>query len=430
MAKFASIYEKPSPHISLPDWHAKQWQLRQSSGVQRSEACQLRDSSRSVRLETAARTKWDTDINNDRLADRVTELSRWRNDLEDLMQQLLLEIRLLSDEKSNTEREIETMIHLLQVVSECISTRDRRKRTELTYDETDIQLKKELCLIADIQDALTKRVQTAREKLNTLDSIKFDLDMDIEDKNETIKIDKENLVLDRTCANISYKPTLPISEKTRPITYATWLERCHRVQMLIDDKLSDSYSFREATRVMREHAWNDVRAQQDATDYTLRKRIYQTQKARNELDWQKLKVWEEMETLKKEITRLEGALVSKMDVMKCAQTRLENRTHRPGYELCKDEVETGLWGEVLQLKQTEKDLTGAIESAKASYNGLESLLTRIEHDLDDKQHSLNVDVMCLDSRAILKTGDRARLPGETDRNIVLTRMEEEIPLES
>lgn len=71
-----------------------------------------------------------------------------------------------------------------------------------------------------------------------------------------------------------------------------------------------------------------------------------------------------MEALKKEITRLEGALTSKIDVMKCAQTRLENRTYRPGYELCKDEVETGLWSEVLQLKQTKENLNVAIESAK------------------------------------------------------------------
>jgi len=41
---------------------------------------------------------------------------------------------------------------------------------------------------------------------------------------------------------------------------------------------------------MREHALNDIKAQQDATDYTLRKRIYLTQKARNEMEWQKLKV--------------------------------------------------------------------------------------------------------------------------------------------
>lgn len=75
-----------------------------------------------------------------------------------------------------------------------------------------------------------------------------------------------------------------------PITYTIWLDRCQRVKTLVNDKMSDSYSFRETARVMREHAWNDIRAQQDATDYTLRKRIYQTQKARNELDWQKSKV--------------------------------------------------------------------------------------------------------------------------------------------
>ena len=41
---------------------------------------------------------------------------------------------------------------------------------------------------------------------------------------------------------------------------------------------------------MRERARNDIKAQQDATDFSLRKRIYQTQKASNELEWQKLKV--------------------------------------------------------------------------------------------------------------------------------------------
>lgn len=70
-----------------------------------------------------------------------------------------------------------------------------------------------------------------------------------------------------------------------------WLDRCHCSKTLVENELSDCYTFREATRVMRECAWNDIKAQQDATDYTLRKRIYQTQKARNELDWQKLKVF-------------------------------------------------------------------------------------------------------------------------------------------
>lgn len=71
-----------------------------------------------------------------------------------------------------------------------------------------------------------------------------------------------------------------------------------------------------------------------------------------------------MKALGKEITRLEEALASKVDVVKCAQTRLENRTYRPGYELCKDEVEAGLQDEILKLKQTKEQLSEAIESAK------------------------------------------------------------------
>lgn len=70
MAKFVSTYEKPLPHISLSDWHAKQWELRQSADVRRFEACQLRDLGRSVRSEGEVKTKWDTYLNNARLTDR------------------------------------------------------------------------------------------------------------------------------------------------------------------------------------------------------------------------------------------------------------------------------------------------------------------------------------------------------------------------
>jgi len=54
------------------------------------------------------------------------------------------------------------------------------------------------------------------------------------------------------------------------------------------------------------------------------------------------------------------------------------------------------------------------------------LLIRIVRNLEDKQHSLNTDMMCLDMRGT-KTGENGY--NETDRNIVLTRLEDEIPKE-
>lgn len=71
-----------------------------------------------------------------------------------------------------------------------------------------------------------------------------------------------------------------------------------------------------------------------------------------------------MEVLAKEVAQLEGTLVSKENVVKCAETRLDKRAQRPGFELCWDEVESGLKNEVLRLRQTEGDLTKTIESAK------------------------------------------------------------------
>lgn len=87
----------------------------------------------------------------------MEELSRWKDIFEDLLQKLITEIRLLKDEKVNTEKEIESITQPLRIASECISMRDCRREAELTYDEADIELKKELRIIANIHEALSKR---------------------------------------------------------------------------------------------------------------------------------------------------------------------------------------------------------------------------------------------------------------------------------
>lgn len=71
-----------------------------------------------------------------------------------------------------------------------------------------------------------------------------------------------------------------------------------------------------------------------------------------------------MDVTLKEIEKLEEALLAKVDAIKCAETRLESRTYRPGFELCRDEVELGLKDEVLQLRRTREDLIEKINCAK------------------------------------------------------------------
>ncbi|XP_043289923.1 tektin-2 [Venturia canescens] len=429
MAKSVPVFEKPTAHLGLPDWYAKQWELQKAADVRRSDAFDLRHAARIIRDETKIRTEWDTYMNNTRLADRITEISRWHAILESLLKRIAFETGILRDEKADAEKNLEVLNIPLHITAQCISMRDCRRGTELTYDEPDKELKKELCVIENVRKLITESVQAAWQKLNRLEEVRFKVNLDLEDKVESIEIEKENLQLSRNSASISYKPdALRVVKGCIP--YETWLEHCRYTRLLADNELSDTYNFRESMHVTRERASNDIRAQQDFTDFTLRKRIYQTQKARNELAWQKQKIQNEMELLMKELPKLEDALRNKIDAIKCVETRLENRTYRPGFELCRDEIEFGLKDEVLQLRQTKEDLTSRINSTRAAYNDLETLLVRIDRNLEDKEHSLMTDIKCLDLRSALKTGDRAKLPNETDRNIVLTKMEHEIPPES
>lgn len=74
------------------------------------------------------------------------------------------------------------------------------------------------------------------------------------------------------------------------ITYEQWLEKCEATKRMAEEELRDTLRLRESLFVARERARNTLRAQTDVTNYTLRKRIYDTQRARNELEWQKMKV--------------------------------------------------------------------------------------------------------------------------------------------
>lgn len=71
-----------------------------------------------------------------------------------------------------------------------------------------------------------------------------------------------------------------------------------------------------------------------------------------------------MEKSLKEIDTLEGSFADKTDALKLAETRLEGRTYRPGYEITRDEPELGLRDEVTQLLQIRKDMQNKVDAAK------------------------------------------------------------------
>lgn len=209
------------------------------------------------------------------------------------------------------------------------------------------------------------------------------------------------------------------------------MEHVKNIKQLAENELADTSAIREALFVCREKARNMLQAQQDRAEHCIRKRIFETQRARNELEWQKLKMKEEMENALCEVKSLEESLRDKSDALKLAESRLENRAQRSGKELCLDRAHDMLCQEVEKLREIRRCLKSKIDDSKANFNLLSEHAQKIDVDLENKQHSLMTDIRGLDLRMRLKGGEfglkTSNPSAQTERNIVLTHMENEIP---
>lgn len=135
------------------------------------------------------------------------------------------------------------------------------------------------------------------------------------------------------------------------------MEHSRYVKLLADDELADTLRLREALFVVRERSKNDILAQRDRVDFILRKRIYQTQKARNEIEWQQLKMREEMQKALATPTPIEYLMI-KLTVLGCERnynvrkrTTSQNRCPQIGRNSTGKSVGT-LFGNINDLYDT------------------------------------------------------------------------------
>nr|XP_036220393.1 tektin-B1 [Bactrocera oleae] len=422
--------EKPLQHLALSDWNGRVNQLRNVADARRSDAFNIRHSSRTLRNETRIEGDWTNYETNEALADRIAELARWRETIARTFERIVREMKLLEEEKASTERELEAMQTPISVIAECLTMRDCRLGSELTYDDADTEIKNELAVIENNQRLLADQCQRAWEKLSRLEEVKFKLGLEVGNKAEAEELDVAQLDLNKFAANITYKPD-PTRNPKNCCTYQGWLEHTKNMKQMAENELADTYAIREALFVCREKARNMLITQQERAEHAIRKRIFETQRARNELQWQQMKMKEEMEKAVCEIKTLEQALRDKTDGLKLAETRLENRAQRSGMELCLDEAHDQLCLEVQKLQAIRRRLMDKIDESKANYNLLEEHAQKIDVDLENKEHSLMTDIRALDLRKRLKGGEfgqkQTTSTTQTDRNIVLTQMEHEIP---
>ncbi|XP_025200186.1 tektin-2-like [Melanaphis sacchari] len=399
-------FEKPVPNISESEWNYKLLELRRSCDKSRRCAFKLGNESHRLRNETGLTTYWSTYRTNSNIVDRQTEITRWKNKIELRSTRLQKEIEEMKIEKKENEKTLEFQNLNFAVTNHCLSLRDERNYEDLCYDIASVALKHEQLTLEKMKISIAEICQKAWEQINNLEELQMNIIKDIENKNNTIKIDSELLKMKKDSTNISLKPdSLRIPKDL--YTYENWLQQCNNLMQTIENELLRSEKMRETMFLLRHRILSDMIALNDKVDFGLRKRIYETERAKYELEWQKANMLLDMETLVKEINTLESALDAKLNSKMLVETRCEGRLYRDGIELCHDKPTFGLHKENYLLDNSIKMLNNKLIQTKAMHNVLIGHLKIIEEQLRNKIHTLNVDQKCLQHRAQLKDPNRS-----------------------
>ncbi|XP_017659202.1 PREDICTED: tektin-2-like [Lepidothrix coronata] len=102
--------------------------------------------------------------------------------------------------------------------------------------------------------------------------------------------------------------------------------------------------------------------------------------------------------MEEEIRQLEEDLRKRTLDLKVAHTRLETRTYRPHVELCRDQAQFGLTGEVQDLEAAIRVLQQKRTESQNALDALYRQLHRIQTDIGYKTNSLQLDNKCMDTR--------------------------------
>ncbi|KGL83756.1 Tektin-2, partial [Tinamus guttatus] len=386
----ATLSVKPGQRFSLPDWRSNAELLSANAERRRAASHRVRQEGRVLRNETSNQTKWDEQDNKTRLTERIDSVNRWKETLDKCLADTDAEIDALAKVKEAAEHALQAKNLPLDVAIECLTLRESRRAIDVVRDPVEEELHKEV-------EVIEKAKRDLQQRVNLLQEARQQLSLDQRGKVEALDIDRVCLSLSVNAPNISFKVN-PTRVPDGSTSLQEWDDYSQRNKEHAEAEMKASNELREAIALTIAQTNNELEAQRVATEFALRKRIRDLEKAYDELKWQEKNTLEEIAEMEEDIRRLEEDLRRKMKDLKLAHTRLETRTQRPNVELCRDQVQYGLTDEVRQLEGTISALQQKLAQSQGALDALYKHLYRIQTDIGYKANSLVLDNKCLDTR--------------------------------
>lgn len=396
MAQLAQT--KYSPY----EWHNSNNKNFKSAETERACAERLQSESKRLTDETDEITRFTQEDVNKKLAQRLRQLTFWKDEVHSQLFAVDKEIDTLLKHKAMLENSLEATEHPQSVTTSCLTYREGREGIDLVHDDVEINLLKEVEVIDGVRSVLVRTLEQAIEQVRRLRSAKYFLQKDVADKNTAIGIDNvcHHLNNSDTDTHLYEGVTQELSSAVTPADWSSYSDA--NIKKAECEKQA-SVTLRSVITGVIEQTRNDLVTQCRNVDVSLNKRVQECTNAKDRLNSHLDKVEKEIDSMESNISKLKAAIEDKIPPLKVAHTRLANRSQRPNIELTRDPAHSQLVNEVQLIEDSIAKLEIQLEASESSLKGLIRNQIDLKEDIRIKTKSLHIDKdLCQDIRATIE----------------------------
>ncbi|KXJ69483.1 tektin-1 [Aedes albopictus] len=351
-------------------------------------------------------TKFTTELNKNesdfRLKERIEDIRFRQDELKKQKKDAHIEEEALKVYKQRTLDAINTLQEIaVPICQKCVIMREMRQGVDLVLDDVHRELRKELDVMNGAIELLHKLMEQGVEQLRRLRATIYLLDRDLSNKEKSIQIDEKNVELRHNQMGMKvYDGTVPLDPYNN--TDPEWIEVTNTNIENTAKEINSAQTLRSYIDQVLKQAAEDIRHQVGRTNAAFCKRIAEVRYTKIKLENVHKETVHQVNELTRTVTKLEKEIAEKEGYVALAQVRMANRAHRPGIELCKDNVYNSLKKELAALRETVAKLDHMLVQSRATLRYLLNTQVMQEEEINLKTNSLKIDeVDCMTLRESL-----------------------------
>ncbi|XP_023131021.2 tektin-4 [Amphiprion ocellaris] len=379
-----------SAKYTTNEWFSNYRTILEQAGTDHHEARSIQRESRALNQDTEAATSRTQAQGTRLLGERLQEIHYWRSELQRHIEQLLADTEALLALKTRLEKALDATETPFAIATDNLTCRTRRLGPDLVRDSVEEELLKEVDLIRSIQALLKRTTAQVVSQIKMNRDAKQTLELDWSDKYQAYNFDENGGRHSNMSPDTQHHPSSATMQE-QVCNHSSWTK-------FTQDNLSKAMQEEQATSSLRvlvermlQDTTEDLRVQCSTVDRAFSQRCAELIEAKTQLEINLVEILEQIGAQEKNIVALQQAIHNKEAPLRVAQSRLYLRSLRPNMELCRDEPQFSLEGEVRQIDASVASLQQQLSEARGSLSHLEASRMALEKDINCKTHSLFIE---------------------------------------